>query len=504
VAQRRGATRKFVRDVFFSNLPIPFLKLRTYLYLVVFARALGPAGYGAWSLFMVTLGIATTLGTMNFGSSMMRFLSGNRTLKETNQGLSTVLLSVAVCSSVIGVILCTFSGNFASAIFRQSDKTLVLLVAVVLSFDCVYEEMRGYLRARRLNRTWAFFSLSRIVPEALLTVAIGWWLRSVTAIVWTYLICGVLAAAIGMLYLINLRNFRFTKPSRPVLRRYAWFGLALLPGGLAYSLSVSADRYIVGYFLDLKQVGIYSVCFTISALGFFLVGPINDVLLPEMSTLYDAGDWDDFHRRFSGIQRFVFGFSVGATALLVVFPQHVLRILTTRDFYSGSYTLAILGLQGVFMSLLMLYIVMLQVRLRVWSTSLIWVGIGGVVVLIEIILLPRIGLLGAGLAQLVSSIAGAALVIGLNWQLFRRTFLLSWVFQTGMAFAAVYATAFFWPSNFAGFFPSVARLAVATATFVLGLAVTGYLGLSDVKLLKESLFLTNCKPEAAASYKAFR
>ena len=62
-----------------------------------------------------------------------------------------------------------------------------------------------------------------------------------------------------------LQQFRFVMPSKPLLRRYVGYGAALVPGALAASLSFSADKYLVGYYLDLKQVGIYSVCFTSSA-----------------------------------------------------------------------------------------------------------------------------------------------------------------------------------------------------------------------------------------------
>ncbi|MGH9732074.1 MAG: hypothetical protein ACRD4A_10255, partial [Candidatus Acidiferrales bacterium] len=49
----QSAGRKFVRDIVFSNVPIPFQKARTYLWLVVLTRALGPEGFGVWSLFLV-------------------------------------------------------------------------------------------------------------------------------------------------------------------------------------------------------------------------------------------------------------------------------------------------------------------------------------------------------------------------------------------------------------------------------------------------------------------
>ena len=45
---------------------------------------------------------------------------------------------------------------------------------------------------------------------------------------------------------------------------------------------------------------------------------------------------------------------------------------------------------------------------------------------VDLLLIPRLGILGAALSQLLSSVAGAAVVIGLCWQTFRRTFQFSW------------------------------------------------------------------------------
>ena len=101
-----GTTGKFIRDIFFANLPTPFQKLRTYIWLAVLARCLGPAGYGEWSLFTVTLGVATGIASMNFGSAMMRFLSGERAIDRSQcgglngagrNGLSSVLVRADLC-----------------------------------------------------------------------------------------------------------------------------------------------------------------------------------------------------------------------------------------------------------------------------------------------------------------------------------------------------------------------------------------------------------------------
>ncbi len=489
VDERAGGTGKFIRDVFFSNLPLPFQKLRTYLWLIVFARALGPSGFGIWSLFLTTLGMALVVTSMNQGGAMMRFLGGDRNRQETNRVFSSVSAAVLVSSAIVAGGLTVFSRDLSNELFRDPrGRTILLLLAAVMPLETLFEMMRGLLRGRRLNRSWAFFTLGRQVPECLLLIAVAlWWMRDPVALVGTYLFTAALAVSIGFIYLYRYQHTRLVKPSRATLSKYLPYGLALVPGGLVSLLSFSADRYLVAHYLDLRQVGIYSVCFTVSALGFFFVGPLNDVLLPEMAALYDAGSWNQFYARFSGVQKFVFGLAVAATAILFAFPQQILRLFTTQEFSSGGPVLAILGLQGVFMSIIMLYIIMLYVRLHVWWTTWIWAGMGVIVLAMDVILLPRVGIIGAGWGQLISSVAGAVVIIGLNWEIFRRTFRLAWLVQAGIPFAGVWLLAHFWQSGTLSIGQSLVRIAFGTVIFVLGLAMTRYLRASELIALHRAV-----------------
>jgi O-antigen/teichoic acid export membrane protein len=238
----------------------------------------------------------------------------------------------------------------------------------------------------------------------------------------------------------------------------------------------------------MKQVGIYSLCFTISVLAFFVVGPINDVLLPELAALYDAGDRQAFADRFRGIQKFVLGVSVGAGVLQVLFPADVLGIVSSREFLAGAPALAVLGANGVFMAVVLLYSVVLNVRLKVWSFSWFWVITGAAIVLLDVLLLPRIGITGAAISQLVTSALGAAVLVGLNWDLFRMSFPMTWLLQIGAGCAAVLLVAVLWPHgpNFS-VATALARLVTGSAAFLAGLAATGYLRSNDMKMFAAAI-----------------
>lgn len=483
----KAASRKFIHDVFFSNLPVPFQKLRTYLWLMVLTRALGPAGFGAWALFVVTLSTATTVSTVNCGSSLMRFLSGERTSDEVSQAFSTVLAMVIGTSVILAMMFVLFSRQIASMVFGSvhAGGLLILLGAALVS-ESAFEEMKNLLRARRLNQSWAYFCFARLLPETAAVIVVALFFGSVQAVAFAYVVVSASCCIGGMVYLRIAHGVRLVTPSSRVFRQYSWYGLALLPGVFASVVSLGADKYIVSFYLGLKQVGIYGACFAVSAVVFFLTGPINDVLFPELSALYDGGRWSIFEQRFRSVQKFVFGFACGAAAILVAFPREILSIIGPPEFAAGKLTLVLLGIQGIPMALVMLYVVILNTRLRVWSTSVFWIISGAAILSLDVVLIPRVGIAGAAVSQLLITSLGALLLVAMHWQLFRRTFDLAWLVQASLAFAIVWmAASTFGPA--VSLWSAIERIVAGEGAFVVSLFATGYLPVRVLANLARSL-----------------
>jgi O-antigen/teichoic acid export membrane protein len=476
-------TRKFVRDTLFANLPLPFEKLRTYLWLLIFAPAFGETGYGEWSLFHVSLNIMTALTAVNLGSAMMRFLSGDRTADELDAAWSSVLATVAVTTGVAAAALVLFSVPLAPVFGPDASPMLVILVGATVVTNVLFEEARGLLRARRMNSTWAGLTLARLVPETAVTVAVGLLTRSVTAVVLSYWLCSLTFAVVMVVYLYSSLGVRPVRPRAALLRRYLGFGAALLPGGLIYFGAMNADRYIVRGFLGVDQVGVYSAAVTISGLVFFFVGPINDVLFPELSALYDLNQGDALRRRFTAIQKFVLGVSAGLAGLVLVFTDEILWLATSGRFTSGGTVLAILAVQGLFMGLATLYIAVLNVQLRVWSSTVVWKVLAGIVLALDFALIPQMGITGAAVAQLVATVVAAAVAFYLSKELVRETFSPAWLVQLACGLAPVVAVRLLWPAPPGEVLTNLARLATAAAAYWAGLFASGYVAAGDLRVL---------------------
>jgi hypothetical protein len=122
---------------------------------------------------------------------------------------------------------------------------------------------------------------------------------------------------------------------------------------------------------------------------------------------------------------------------------------------------------------------------------------GAIILLLDVFLLPRMGIRGAGISQLISSIAGSVLTVALNWELFRRTFRILWLGQTGLALLTVLVMARLWPVHSPSVVEALAHIFVGAATFATASLLTGYLRFDELAALYGA-FARRPRPPLAA------
>ena len=477
-----------MRDVLFANLPAPFLRLRSYAWLVVFSRTTGLTGVGAWALFDTTLALATTIGTLLLGHAMMRFSSGERDQRETSTALASVLAAVTVASGAVGGLMVTFGSSLSRAVFHRSEGLqLLTVIAAVLVFDAAFEEIKGFYRARRANRTAAGLVLARTIPEGLLTIASAIVFRRIVAVAWTYCACTMIASVLAVTHLFRSKVARPMMPSVRVLRQYLAYSAPLLPGVVVTVAATRADRYIIAHFCTLEAVGIYTICAAIAAINMVALLPISDVLFPELADLYDRGAWPAFHARFGGVQKFVVGLAGGVAIVSIVFPAEAIRLATSVRHPAELLTLRLLGLQGILAALSFLYGLILSIRLQVWSKSSIALITGTLLIGLDIFLVQRFGLPGAALAQVIVAALALSLTLAPAWSIFRQSFNLYWLPRVAIAFALVALAANASAPGELTFVSAGLRIVMGCSSYLILLVLTGYVGYADLIHVRDAL-----------------
>jgi len=135
-----------------------------------------------------------------------------------------------------------------------------------------------YFRTFREIKTYAILILINNIVRLFLIVYLLWSGFGLLGVIIGTVIVQLLVLVVA---LIRIRHqIGFSIPRFEHIKEYLNFGAPLTPNTIIRWITNSSDRYIVGYFLGLTAVGVYSASYTIGNLINYLTTPLQMILLP--------------------------------------------------------------------------------------------------------------------------------------------------------------------------------------------------------------------------------
>ena len=389
------------------------LMLLGFVSFPVLTRLLPVAQYGELSLALKLCLLWTVLSKCGIQNAALRFFPEASQSSEADKRAcaSTLILSVAAISLLLAAFgygtMRFIGGRLAPAISALAP--LLLILAFVRSIQPTFS---GLLRSER--RTWLFNAceLSGKATGILFSILA----LLLIAIDLRYFIAGLVTAealvmiAIGTWFhragLLSFRSFR------PRLAREVFlFSLPLIAYELTSVVLDSGDRLLVGRYLGLTQLGLYSAAYSIATYAEeALMTPVNMALMPAyMKVWVDQGKAATSRFLSESLDYFVM--ACGAVAMLVyVTSADLIGILASRKF-SAAHTLLPILVLGLLVYATHIFF---NAPLIIHKRSMVLTSVTSVCcianILMNILLLPRLGIMGAAVATLLSYIC---LVLGL-------------------------------------------------------------------------------------------
>lgn len=165
-----------------------------------------------------------------------------------------------------------------------------------------------------------------------------------------------------------------------------------------------SDRWILQYFKDLEEVGIYTLAFQLGNIAIWVAQPINKSLAPRIDKAFvkdGIGMLEKIHNRFLPIYLLIAVLSIILTSSFGVF---YLVVIAPEQYLTGIPVMLILILGGIFR---ILYLPFINVIRALKKTPRVAVGSSVFMVinlLLNLMLIPWIGMYGAAIATLLSNI----------------------------------------------------------------------------------------------------
>jgi len=114
---------------------------------------------------------------------------------------------------------------------------------------------------------------------------------------------------------------------------------------------------------------------------------------------------------------------------------------------------------------------------------LVWKVLAATILILDFVLIPRLGILGAAVAQLSGTVVAVSLVFYFNGALVRQSFSPAWAMQLACGWILVIVLWYVWPAPAGAVVPMIARLTLAAVAYAVGLLASGYVAVGELRVL---------------------
>jgi len=181
-------------------------------------------------------------------------------------------------------------------------------------------------------------------------------------------------------------------------------GVPLLVSGSLFLVISWTDTLMIGYFMDSTDVGVYRIAFKIATLITFIQFAVNSIAAPAIAEFYAKDDLPSLRKYAKQIGVINAVFAIPVAIFILVFAEPLLSLFGA-EYKTGAFLLPILAVGQLVNALAgpVMYILNMTGKEKVSQRIMIWMTL--VNIILNLLLIPSYGLLGAAIATTVSMVA---------------------------------------------------------------------------------------------------
>ena len=372
----------------------------------ILTRAFSPSEYGVIELALALVLVLGSFLMMGLDSAVAVHFYQAEGVEARKKILPTALYFLFASSAAILVSLSVFTESLSSLVFGAAGLEMAFLFALGAAFFVVFRNL--FENVVRLHLQPLFYLAITFTQTALLiglvllfTFQFNW---GVEGILGAYLLASLGAASVGFLLTFSDYLLSF---SLVVFRSLVAFGFPLLFVALSEWVLHLADRLFLVYFTSPEQVGLYSLGLRISQVILLVVGSFQLAWVPFALSIHKE---KDAPHTFAHILTYFTIATCGLALSLTVFAKEIISLIATPLYQEAFKVVGPLSLGLVAYG--SYSILALGIMISRKTGYLAWTA--GAAALLNIVLnfllVPRFGMVGAALATVTSFFVSAILM----------------------------------------------------------------------------------------------
>lgn len=352
--------------------------------------------------------------------TMVRFLSAEKDKKNIQDGFYSVFSVVLVSNIIFTALLYIFSKDIANLLFNGNIGVALLLPLVIflaclnllyLNFFRTFQQMKRYSTFLLLQTYLMVFIVSYIAIE-------GYGIYYATL---GLVVSNLITFLIMTLFIVASIGFKV--PNFKKMKEYLSFGLPTIPSNLSYWIVDSSDRYIIGILLGTAFVGYYSPGYTLGNIILMILTPFSTLLPSVLVGYFEENEIDKMKQYFKYSMKYFLLIAIPSVFGLSLLSKPILMILTTPEIALNGYLVTpFAALSALLFGIYAIIGNIIILKKKTKITGIIWIIVAFLNIILNIILVPYFGILGAAIVTLITYILAFAMTLIYSLKYFKFDF----------------------------------------------------------------------------------
>jgi O-antigen/teichoic acid export membrane protein len=323
-----------------------------YLFKIYLARVLGANALGIYTLGMTIVGFLGIFNALGLPKSAVRFVAtysstGRPDMLRAFLGRSLALL--LGCNLLLGISVLLIGPWVAVHFYHTPLLTnymglfaVLMILGVLNAF--VGEVLVGYKAVAQRTVITSFISSPAVMIATLAFIAMGLGLGG-------YILAQVVAGTVVLILLattawkLTPRAARASSIGFPPLEKdVVSFSTAVFSLGLIGFALSTADKVLIGFYLNPRSVGMYAMASSVVTFVPILLQSVNQIFSPTIADLYTRQQNELLGRLFQTLTRWICGLTLPLAMVIMLFAPALMRMFG-REF-EAAWPILIIGTIG--------------------------------------------------------------------------------------------------------------------------------------------------------------
>jgi len=381
-----------------------------YLFKIYLARVLGAEALGIYALGMTIVGLLGIFNALGLPYSAVRFVASYTATARFDLLRGFLVRGVfllLIFNLVLGGAVLLAGPWVAVHVYHTPALNRYLgLFALIMIFGALTgflgQVLTGYKDVARRTVITNFIGSPLTMVFTLLLVGAGLslWGYIFAQVASALAVTALLAAAVWKLTPKKARTFSGSVV--PIEREVISFSAVVFAMDALGFVMSQADKILIGFYLDARELGIYAMAAALVAFVPTVLQSVNQIFSATIADLHARGQGELLGRLFQTLTKWILGLTLPLGCLIIIFSRDLMRIFGP-DFEAG-WPILVIGTVGQLINCgvgSVGYLLLMSGQQR--RLIRIQAIMAGVMVGLSLLLIPKLGLMGAALSAALTN-----------------------------------------------------------------------------------------------------